>query len=56
MFASLVRLKTPEDSMGPKVEPDVRYSYKGNGSMKGKGFRELDVRGTGRIARHTLDR
>ncbi len=55
MSASPVRLKTSKDSIGPKMEPDVRYGYKGNGGVKGKGVRELDVRGIGRIARHTLD-
>ena len=56
MSASPVRLKTSKDSIGPEMESDVRYGHKGNGGMKGKGVRELDVRGIGRIARHTLDR
>ena len=56
MSASPVRLKTSKDSIGPKMEPDVRYGYKGNGGVKRKGVRKLDVRGIGRIARHTLDR
>ena len=58
MSSSLVRLKTSEDSISPKMEmePDVRYSYKGNRGVKGKGVWELDVREIGRIARHTLDR